>query len=310
MAQLVARFLHTEEVIGSSPVSPTTKQSRRLGLVPRRDGTPGVFRQFFTGVGYLFRGFATWRSAPGLMVLGMVPALIVGAALIAGFLALGINLENLAAAATPFAASWDEPYRTATRIVTGIAFLVVAFLIVVYAFTAITLAIGAPFYERIWKHVESRFGEVPDEGVKGFWHSLGKGLGDGLRMFVPTVLLGIPLFLLGLVPVAGQLLVPIVGAFVGGWFLAVELVGFAFDARGKTLRERRAALKTLRPMTLGFGVATYLVFLLPAGAVFVMPAAVAGATLLARRELGEVSEVATAGPAAAEPATAVDRSEP
>lgn len=253
-----------------------------------------MVRQFFTGVSFLLRGFATWRTAPGLMVLGMVPALVVGIVLVGGFLALGFNLEAIAGAATPFTNGWDEPYRTATRLVTGLALLVVAFLIVVFAFTTITLIVGAPFYEKIWRHVESRYGEVPHESIRGFWRTFGKGLGDGLRMFIPTVLLGIPLFLLGLVPLVGQVLVPLVGAFIGGWYLSLELVGLAFDARGYSLKQRRTALKALRPMTLGFGVATYLVFLIPGGAVIVMPAAVAGATLLARRELGEVTALPTA----------------
>jgi CysZ protein len=39
-------------------------------------------------------------------------------------------------------------------------------------------------------------------------------------------------------------------------------------------------------MALGFGIATFVCFLIPLGAVLVMPAAVAGATLLSRRVLG------------------------
>lgn len=262
----------------------------------RQDGKPGVFAQFFIGVGFLARGFGVWRTAPGLMLLGMVPALIVGAVFITGFLALGLNLENIAGAVTPFANSWDEPYRTGVRLIAGLAFLVVGFLLVVFTFTTVTLIVGAPFYERIWRHVEQRYGAVPEDN-RGFWRTVGKGVGDGLRMLVPTVLMGIPLLLLGFIPVVGQVLVPVLGAFVGGWFLSVELVGMAFDARGKSLTQRRAALKALRPMTLGFGVATYLVFLVPLGAVFVMPAAVGGATLLARRELGESIAVSIANPA-------------
>lgn len=256
-----------------------------------------MVRQFLTGVGFLFRGFATWRTAPGLMLLGMVPAVLVGVALVAGLLALGLNVERLTSAATPFASGWDEPYRTGSRIITGLAFLVVGYLIVVFSFTTITLIVGAPFYEKIWRHVESKFGPVPDRGEHGFWRTARKGLVDGFRLLVPAVLLGVPLFFLGLVPVIGQALVPTVGALVGGWFLAVELVGMAFDARGFSFSQRRAALKSLRPMTLGFGAATYLIFLIPGGAVLVMPAAVAGATLLARFELGEPTEPAAASPA-------------
>ena len=48
-------------------------------------------------------------------------------------------------------------------------------------------------------------------------------------------------------------------------------------------RSRRAA----SARTLGFGVATYLLFLVPFVAIVVMPAAVAGATLLTKDALGE-----------------------
>lgn len=260
----------------------------------RRDGKPRVLPQFFTGVGFLFRGFSTWRTAPGLMFLGMVPALIVGAVFVTGFILLGINIETIVTAATPFLNPWDEPYRTGARVVAALALLVVAVIVIVFTFTTVTLIVGAPFYERIWHHVESRFGEVPAD-TRGFWRTLGSGIGDGLRMLVPTLLVAVPLFAVGIIPVAGQILSPILGAFFGGWFLAVELVGPAFDARGKSLTERRAVLRSLRPMTLGFGLATYLLFLVPLGAVIVMPAAVAGATLLARRELGE--ETAVSAPA-------------
>jgi CysZ protein len=53
------------------------------------------------------------------------------------------------------------------------------------------------------------------------------------------------------------------------------------------LPERRSLLRADRPTTLGFGVAVFVCFLIPLGAVLVMPAAVAGATLLARRALGQ-----------------------
>lgn len=226
-----------------------------------------------------------WRTAPGLMVLGMVPALIVGAAFAAGFIALGINLEAIVTAATPFADNWQEPFRLGARVVLGIALLVAVFIVLLLVFVTVTLFVGAPFYEKIWRHVESRYGAVPED-TRGIVRATWSGIGDGIRMLLPAVLVAIPLFLVGLIPVVGQVLSPVLGAFFGGWFLAVELVALAFDSRGKTLSDRRATLRSRRPMTLGFGLATYLVFLLPLGAVIIMPAAVAGATLLARRELG------------------------
>jgi len=258
-----------------------------------RDGRPSVLREFATGVSLLGRGLGTWRTAPGLMLLGMVPALIVGAVILAGLIALGVNIEAIAVAVTPFASEWPEPWYTAVHVVAGLAFLVVAILLVVYTFTAVTLIVGDPFYQRIWRHTEGRFGTVPDEGASGFWRELGRGISSGLRMLVPAVLIGVMLFVLGFIPVVGQVVVPVLGAFFGGWYLTVELTGLAFDSRGRSLAERRRALRGRRAMTLGFGIATWLVFLIPGGAVIMMPAAVGGATLLARRVLGESTDQRT-----------------
>ncbi len=245
-------------------------------------------KEFFAGVGLLFRGFATWRTAPGRMLLGLIPAVIVAAAFTVGLVFLAINIETLAALATPFADGWDRMWRDITRIAVALAFLIAAILIISLTFTTLTLIIGQPFYELVWRHAESRFGPVPDN-APGFWRSVGLGITSGLRMLVPTILVGVALFALGLVPLVGAILAAVLGAFVGGWFLARELTGLAFDARGVGYRERRAALRSRRPLVLGYGAATYLLFLVPLGAVVVMPAAVAASVLVTRRVLGETT---------------------
>lgn len=254
-------------------------------MVSRPD-RPRPAREFAAGVRILFRGLTVWATAPGLMVLGMLPALIVGAAFVAGLVALGVNIEGIAGWMTPFANTWDEPLRTGTRVVAALATFGVAILVIVYLFTTLSLIIGQPFYERIWLHVERRFGPAPENPL-GFWRALWRGLGAAVRLVLPTILLGIAVFVIGFVPLVGQFIGVVLGALLGGWLLALELTGLAFDARGMTFRERRAALRSRRAAATGFGAAVYLVFLLPLGAVIMMPAAVAGATMLARRALGE-----------------------
>ena len=243
-----------------------------------------------TGAGYLGRGLTVWRTSPGLMLLGVVPALVVALVFLAGIILLGLNLENLAEMLTPFAADWEEPYRVGVRLLLSLALLAVAVLFVVFTFTTVTLIVGQPLYERIWRHVEQRYGAVPEAGPSGFWRPLGRGIGDALRMLVPAILAGVGLLLIGLIPLVGAVLGAVLGALLGGWFLVIELTGQAFDARGQTLAQRRRVLRENRPLVLGFGVATYLLFLLPLAAIVVMPAAVAGATLLSRRVLGEADD--------------------
>ncbi|WP_157155062.1 EI24 domain-containing protein [Diaminobutyricimonas sp. LJ205] len=246
----------------------------------------GPVRGFFVGVSLLGRGLGMWMTSPRLMMIGAIPALIVAAVYTALVITLIINLNGLSAWLTPFANEWDEPWRTITRFAAAGGVLALAVLLFVYTFVAITLTVGDPFYERIWQRVEQRLGNPP-AGDEPFWTSLRRGVGNGLRLLATTVLIGLGLFALGFIPLVGQTVVPVLGAFVGGWFLAVELTGFAFDARRMSLRERRRILGARRSTTLGFGVATYLLFLVPFAAVFVMPAAVVGATLLSRRTLEE-----------------------
>jgi CysZ protein len=251
--------------------------------VQRQVGGPaGVLREFFTGVRVLGAGLHMWVTAPRLMLIGALPALLVATVYLAGIVLLAVNLDAIATWATPFAAGWHEPFRGGTRVVAALAVLGATGLFAVYTFVAITLLVGDPFYERIWRDVERRLGGGPDEQDQPFWPSLVRGAGEAVRLLLVTAAIGVLLFAGGFVPVVGQTVVPVLAAVFGGWFLAVELTGFAFEARGLRLRERRRALAARRARTLGFGVATYLVFLVPLGAVLVMPAAVAGATLLTR----------------------------
>jgi CysZ protein len=99
------------------------------------------------------------------------------------------------------------------------------------------------------------------------------------------------LFGIGFVPVAGQVLAPVLAALVAGWFLALELSAVPFERRGLRLAGRRQALRRDRLAALGFGISVFVCFLVPFGAILLMPAAVAGGTLLARRVLPPAGEV-------------------
>lgn len=247
----------------------------------------GALGRFVAGVGYLGQGFRLWARSPRLMLLGALPALVVGALYTAGIVVFAVNLPAIADWLTPFASGWDGPFRIVTRLVAAIAVSGLVLIVALFTYTAITLLVGDPFYERIWRSVEERSGDAPAAGGEPFWGSLARGIRDGLRLLVASAVIGLVLFAAGFIPLLGQTVVPVLGALAGGWFLAVELTGFAFDARGLSLADRRRMLGANRAEALGFGVATYLLFLVPLGAVVSMPAAVAGATLLSRATLAQ-----------------------
>ncbi|WBB79011.1 EI24 domain-containing protein [Micromonospora sp. WMMD882] len=239
--------------------------------------------RFFSGVGLLLRGLNLYARSPRLMLLGVVPALISGAIYLTALGTLVYFIDDVAAWVTLFADDWSTTARNLLRVTAGLALLGVGGLLGVLTFTAVTLVIGDPFYEKISEQVEQRYGGTPGQVEVPFWPSLRRSVADSLRLIGISVLVGIPLFAAGFVPVVGQTVVPVIGATVGGWFLALELVGAPFYRRGLRLPDRRRMLKADRPTALGFGVAVFLCFLIPLGAVLIMPAAVAGAALLTRR---------------------------
>ena len=242
-------------------------------------------KRYLSGVRLFGRALLLYLRTPRLLALGLIPTVLSAALFLVGLVALVGVLPDLADAATWFADDWSPTAKTIATVLAAVGILVVALVIGVFAFTAVTLAIGDPFYERISDWVEQAHGGVEGEAEVGFWRGLGRSLADSARLFAVTTAIGVPLFFAGLVPVVGQTVVPVVGATIGGWFLALELVGTPFSRRGLRLADRRRRLRADRARALGFGTAVFVCFLVPAGAVLLMPAAVIGGTLLARETL-------------------------
>lgn len=244
-------------------------------------------RDIARGVGLLARGFGYWRRLPGTMALGILPAAIVAALLLAGLIALGFFLPSIADAVTPFADSWPGVWASVIRIAIGTAVFGAALVLVAVSFTALTLVVGEPFYERIWRAVEADLGGTGIDAEYGFWRSVG----DALQLFARGVGVALIAALMGLIPVVGGVLGTVTGVALTGWLLADELSTRALAARGLTRDQRRALRRGHRGRMLGFGVAVQLCFLVPLGAIVTMPAAVAGSTLLARSLLGDEADV-------------------
>jgi CysZ protein len=252
-----------------------------------------AIRQFVTGAGLLGRGLGLVLRSPRLLGLGLLPALISGVLYTIGLVVLIRFLPDLSAKVTWFADDWSGFWRDFVEVLAGAGLVGLVLLLGILTFTAVTLLIGDPFYERISELVEDRFGGVPEAVEVSFWSSLRRSLADSLRLIGLSILAGIPLFLLGFLPVVGQTVIPVLAGAVGGWLLALELTGVPFQRRGQRLRHRRVALAGNVPLTLGFGAAVFCTFLIPLGAIFLMPAAIAGATLLSRRVLGKPIDITT-----------------
>ncbi|MGN6743880.1 MAG: EI24 domain-containing protein [Amnibacterium sp.] len=249
------------------------------------DSRPNPFRELGAGVADLGRGFAFWGTSPRLMLLGALPAAIVGLVFLALLVGLVVALPAVTAWATPFADGWAPGLRDAVRLVLDLILLLVAGVVLVLVFTAVVLAVGDPFYERISRAVEVRLGDAPGEVALPVLAGMLRALGEGLLLALAGLGVALLAFLAGLIPVAGPALAIVVGLVLGGRLLVLELTGAPFAVRGLRLRDRRLAARRNRMRVLGFGAAASALFLVPFAPVVLMPAAVAGATVLARRLL-------------------------
>ncbi|WP_062213810.1 EI24 domain-containing protein [Demequina oxidasica] len=261
----------------------TVGRTRRLLA---RSGASG----FLLGASYVWRGFRTWSANPRLMGWGLLPGVIAFLLVASVVVAVAFRADDAASwILARAAAGITGPIATVLSVLLAIAIFGGTLVAALYTFTALTLFIGQPFFERISRHLDSELGEPAVIDAEPWWRSTLRGLAEAVRLLALTGVLAIGLFLVSLIPVAGSVASFILGAILGGWFLSLELTAYALSRRGVvTLRQRRRQLASQRAVSVGFGTTVFLLFLLPFGAIATMPAANAGATLLSRRLMGEV----------------------
>lgn len=239
-------------------------------------------RDFFFGMRCFWRGLGILVRAPRLLLLGVLPALLTALLLLAAMVGLFFVADDVAAWLTPFADDWAGGLRTAVRVAFGVAVLAAALVVALISFSALTIAVGGPFYEHIAEQVDD------SPGVDlSFWRLFSMSVRDAVVLVARSLLFTVPLLVAGFIPVVGQTVVPVLLVFVTAWFLALELVAVSFYRRGMDLRQRREVLGRRRGLALGLGLPASLLCAVPLLAIVVMPIGFVGGVLVAREALAE-----------------------
>ncbi|MFC3894695.1 EI24 domain-containing protein [Lentzea rhizosphaerae] len=244
-----------------------------------------MIKDFGAGVSLLLRGFKLVFSVPKRVLVGALPAVITAVLMITGWTLLFLHIDSIADWLTGFADSWNDTTERVVEVAVGISVIAIVLGLSVLLFTAITIMIGGPFYEYIAEEVEDELGGVPEAEQVGWWRAFLVGLRSTILLVGTSILFAIPLFLCGFIPVVGQTVVPVLAVCINGYLLGIELTGIPFTRRGRTFKQRRQILATRRAMVLGFAVPAYLLCLIPLAAMVVIPAAMAGGTVLSNRLL-------------------------
>jgi CysZ protein len=245
-----------------------------------------VITEAIGGAALLLKGVRFLAQRPRLFWLGAVPPLIMSVVFAALLVLLITRLTDIGEAITPFADGWAAAARAAVQVLAAVGVLGGTLLVMIISFSTLTMAFGAPIYDKISEAVDTELsGGLPDTG-EPWSSSLPRALRQSVGLIAISVAAAVPLFLGQFIPVVGQSVVPVISACFGGWMLCFELIGPSFERRGlPTLARRRAAMQRRRWRVLGFSVPCFLLLAIPFVAVVVFPVATAGGVFLTRELL-------------------------
>lgn len=236
------------------------------------DSVRQVAGHLSTGPGALVRGFR-WLTKPGMKRFVLLPVL--GNILIFALasLLLFFALESALDRWLPESVSWLRwllfPLVAVALVITSL-----------FSFTLLANLLLGPFLgalsAKIWRELGS---EMPDLPYRGMWAEFRYDLGTELKRLGYSLLCLLCVFVLGFVPVVQVIAAPL-GILVGAWLLAFEFVAHPLGPYRLSLSEQLTFLRQYRWMALGFGLATMGALLIPLLNLAVVPAAVAGMTIL------------------------------
>jgi CysZ protein len=137
--------------------------------------------------------------------------------------------------------------------------------------------VASPFNGLLSEAVEAKVaGDViPDEPIgQQISRTLQREL-KKLGYFIPRYL---GLLIISFIPMV-NIISPVLWFVFGAWVLTLQFLDYALDNNGHSFTDLHKALKLQPLTTLGFGFIVAVGFMIPVVNLFVMPAAVCGATL-------------------------------
>ncbi len=157
-------------------------------------------------------------------------------------------------------------------------FLLLSAVAVFFTFTMLANLIASPFNGMLAEAVETRLtGREAGAATLGkIMKDVGVAIASELRKLGYILVRLVPLLLLFFVPVVG----PMVWALFSAWMLAISFADYPMGNHGIAFPDQRRILGERRWLVLGFGLAVMAAMTVPVVNFFVMPCAVAGATVM------------------------------
>jgi CysZ protein len=181
---------------------------------------------------------------------------------------------------------WIGPAKAILTLVGVVLFVAIAGITLLISFLVASI-LASPFLDVLSYRVEAiQAGAVLDgsaSGLMGFGTDALRAVREELRRVIFYLLVVGSLMALGFVIPGAQLLTgPLIVGFTI-FFLPLDYASYTLDRRQLSFREKRDWLKENRPPAVGFGLAAFLICVVPGLNFLAMPLLVVGGTLLALR---------------------------
>lgn len=232
------------------------------------------------GLDYHARALVLLRATPRLWPLLWAPAalnVLVGGALYAAMLWGGWQLLDLAIAALP---AWAAAAAPVARVLLGIALLLLAGLLI----GRFGVVLGAPWYGKLSEEIEEAMLGEPMPPSPGAWAELRQALGYEVKKLALSLGIGLPLLVIGLVPVLGTAIAGAGGLLLAWTIVCLDFLDPSLSRRRLRFREKLATVYRTLPETAGFGALSLVLVGLPFINMLTVPwSMAAGAMLFAER---------------------------
>jgi CysZ protein len=165
-------------------------------------------------------------------------------------------------------------------------FVLVSLVVIFYSFSIVANLIAAPFNGMLAEAVECH---LTGKRLEGDWRQLLRdivpSIASEVRKLLYFALRALPLLVLLMVPLV-NLAASVLWVLFSAWMMAVQYVDFPMGNHQLFFKDQRARLRKRPLLAWSFGGLVMVLTLVPVVNFFVMPVAVAGATVLWVRENG------------------------
>ena len=214
-------------------------------------------------------------NQPGVRVYAIVPLLI-------NLLLFGALIWYGYSQFVPFVAwlmSYVPAFLDFLEWLIWLFFGLLAAITVFFAFTPIANIIAAPFNSLMSEKIESLLTGRPVSSDVSFLQMAIDSIRSQLGKLLYIMLWFAGLFLVSLIPLV-NLIAPVLWVVFGSWLLSLEYFDYPMGNHDLVFADQKRRLRERRGLALGFGGAVMIMTSIPIINFFVMPVAVAGATLL------------------------------